>query len=116
MEIEGGTALVLGVGLGLGAWWLLSQKSRVAPTPARPAANDGTNLGMFGPVLKLPGLAQAYNVLAPIQRNFMAPIITEANKALEPVNDALAEVPGVKTYNNSIGPAISRALTNLNPF
>jgi hypothetical protein len=77
--METGEALLLGLGVGLGAWWLLSRSS--SPAAAAAAAPPGSDLGPLGGVLALPGLKQVYNVLQPVHDKVLDPFVEELNKS-----------------------------------
>lgn len=89
--MENGTALLLGAGVGLGIWWL-TRPNGPSSQPRTPTTDPGrmytgNDLGPFKPILTLPGLKQAYGVLAPIN--------TAVQKVIAPLSDAARGITGM---------------------
>jgi hypothetical protein len=131
--METGTALLLGLGAGLGVWWLMRGRSGAtgagARTPSELLRRPSSDLGTYNPVLGLPGVGLAYNVLKPIDDHLLEPLLVGLNTSgpVKALNAALDGTPTVTVnpdgsinrtapsnwYNDHVGKPISEGVTTV---
>jgi hypothetical protein len=142
--METSTAIVLGLGGGLAAWWLLKRATTPPASPSHGTGGSygptgmytGSDLGPFKPILAAPGAALAYNFLAPINDKIIQPFVSALNTSapVRTLNQAIGGPPVVTQnpdgsitriapdnwYSRNIGKPISHAgsavIHALNPF
>lgn len=135
--METGTALLIGVGAGLGAWLLLRKPTAPVAPPVptrRPSFNPeglytGSDLGPLAPITSVPIFHQAYSILAPINDNVIQPFVNMINTsdAVTDLNHAIGGPPVVTRnpdgtitrtapsgwYADNIGKPISSGVTKV---
>ena len=80
------------VGLGLLLWYF----SKVGPSATSPVVSRQPiydhKLGVFNPILSIPGAGTAYNILAPINSGIIQPTVNELNKV---ISSRVNQLPGL---------------------